>query len=267
VTKRRRLMLVLPALALLLGMVVLAGRHGLQGDAAGAQGIYGGDTCLYGFVWRVANDADHVCVSWDRRDEVVQENADGPGLKAPGSDFCVDGFVWREARPEDHVCVSPASRDTVFQENDTAQDRRAIDTYYDTWDRFEQSDLEGHNISLELSNNGLYTFKGEVHSKARFAIDYTVVCSVPTLDGRLMSISRKGSIHGTFVNTFVGSKWDDWNQSGVSAEIVNHWHAIDHGQKMRCDARADTSVGSILDTIQKGEKVVSGVVKVISWIA
>jgi hypothetical protein len=74
---------------------------------------YGPGQCKPGFVWRDANDHDHVCVSGPSRDRAKQDNADGPGRKRPNSDGCKSVWVWRKATKDDHVCVTtPVQRET-----------------------------------------------------------------------------------------------------------------------------------------------------------
>lgn len=85
-------------------------------------------TCKPGFVWRVANASDLVCVTPESRQRVAAENAsaasrvDPRGAYGPAS--CVSGFVWREAFAGDTVCVTPEVRSLVRDENRLAASRR-----------------------------------------------------------------------------------------------------------------------------------------------
>lgn len=85
-------------------------------------------TCKPGFVWRVANASDLVCVTPESRQRVASENAsaasrvDPRGAYGPAS--CVAGFVWREAFAGDTVCVAPEVRSLVRDENRLAASRR-----------------------------------------------------------------------------------------------------------------------------------------------
>lgn len=85
-------------------------------------------TCKPGFVWRVANPSDLVCVTPESRQRVANENAsaasrvDPRGAYGPAS--CVSGFVWREAFGGDTVCVTPEVRALVSEENRLAGSRR-----------------------------------------------------------------------------------------------------------------------------------------------
>jgi hypothetical protein len=96
---------------------------------AGADGDFGPDTCLNGFVWREARPTDHVCVTPDIRTQTSQDNALAASRRNPkggafGPDTCLTGFVWREAYDGDHVCVTPATRDEAKTDNAQAVLRR-----------------------------------------------------------------------------------------------------------------------------------------------
>ena len=84
---------------------------------------YGPGQCKAGFVWRDANDHDHVCVSGPSRDRAAQDNAAGPDRKEPGSDRCKFGWVWREATRDDHVCVTGTVRNETKAETRVAAAR------------------------------------------------------------------------------------------------------------------------------------------------
>ena len=79
------------------------------------------DVCASGYVWREAFEGDHACVTLDRRDQALQDNAAADSRVDPsgsfGPDTCVKGYVWREARPEDHVCVTQEERERVAADN------------------------------------------------------------------------------------------------------------------------------------------------------
>jgi hypothetical protein len=85
-------------------------------------------TCQPGFVWRVANPSDLVCVTPVSRQRVAAENASASSRVDPrgayGPATCVAGYVWREAFPGDTVCVTPEVRTLVQEENRLATTRR-----------------------------------------------------------------------------------------------------------------------------------------------
>ena len=94
-----------------------------------ADGNYGADTCLNGYVWREAVPADHVCVTGQVRTQTAQENSLAAARRSPtggpyGPDTCLQGYVWREAFAGDHVCVYPSSRDQARNDNLNAALRR-----------------------------------------------------------------------------------------------------------------------------------------------
>lgn len=96
---------------------------------APADGDFGPDTCLNGFVWREAVPTDHVCVTPTVRTQTRQDNSLAASRRSAtggpfGPDTCLSGFVWREAVVGDRVCVTPATRDQARSDNANAVSRR-----------------------------------------------------------------------------------------------------------------------------------------------
>ena len=120
--RRPRLGAVAAGLALVAALAVCA-------TSALAGTDYGPDTCLNGFVWRGAVQADHVCVTPAVRTQTAQDNAQAAARRSPtggpyGPDTCLQGYVWRDAFAGDHVCVSPAARSQARGDNQQAATRR-----------------------------------------------------------------------------------------------------------------------------------------------
>src|SRR4051794_36939112 len=95
-----------------------------------ADGDFGPDTCLNGYVWRAASPTDHVCVTPVVRARTEADNANAWARRSPtggpfGPDTCLQGYVWRDAFTNDHVCVSPAGRSQAAADNGAAGSRRA----------------------------------------------------------------------------------------------------------------------------------------------
>jgi hypothetical protein len=99
-----------------------------------ARFVTGPNTCAPGYVWRMADDRDYVCVTPQVRLETQQENAAAPRrlelrrepgaavLDSPGAPpfplaGCAGGLVERQAVPGDGVCVTPQSRDRAAADN------------------------------------------------------------------------------------------------------------------------------------------------------
>ncbi|WP_067181357.1 hypothetical protein [Microtetraspora niveoalba] len=89
----------------------------------------GPETCLQGYVWRVARPSDLVCVTPEVRTRTAEENrtkaarwTDG----AYGPHTCVTGFVWREAFTGDDVCVAPEVRTQTLADNKSSSDRKVL---------------------------------------------------------------------------------------------------------------------------------------------
>ena len=92
---------------------------------------YGPNTCESGYVWREAFDGDTVCVTPERRGEVLEDNAQAAARREPnggafGPNTCKSGFVWRVARPEDLVCVTPEERGQIAAENAQASAHKVL---------------------------------------------------------------------------------------------------------------------------------------------
>jgi beta-lactam-binding protein with PASTA domain len=87
--------------------------------------------CKKGFVYRLAFEGDHVCVTLATRQQVVADNDTAKErvepdarLHAYGPATCRQGFVWREARDGDLVCVTPAIRTQTREDNQLAATRQ-----------------------------------------------------------------------------------------------------------------------------------------------
>ena len=84
---------------------------------------FGVGQCKPGFVWRDANDTDHVCVPGPSRDRVMRENQEAASRTEPNSETCKFGFVWRDGNKSDHACVTGTSRTLAASETRTAAGR------------------------------------------------------------------------------------------------------------------------------------------------
>lgn len=75
--------------------------------------------CASGYVWRVTDGNDFVCVTPDSRTTAEIENQQSILYKTGpnNSDTCVSGYVWRDAFNGDGVCVEPSARSRVHAEN------------------------------------------------------------------------------------------------------------------------------------------------------
>ncbi|MEM8979585.1 MAG: hypothetical protein AAGD04_08880 [Pseudomonadota bacterium] len=82
----------------------------------------GPNTCIPGFVHRLATPRDFVCTGPARQREVMQENAAAAARSNPGGQ-CRVGFVWREVDAMDRVCVPIKNRLAAQFENREARNR------------------------------------------------------------------------------------------------------------------------------------------------
>jgi hypothetical protein len=87
------------------------------------------DTCMPGYVWRMATVDDHVCVTPDTKAQVTKDNAASARRRSrSGSSSCIQGYVWRLANLQDHVCVAQQTRSQTAQDNGAAEFRLASAT-------------------------------------------------------------------------------------------------------------------------------------------
>lgn len=83
-------------------------------------------TCKPGFVYRLINANDKVCVPPASKAQADADNAAANSRKLVtvyGPNACKPGFVWREAFPGDMVCVTPATRSQAQADNAAAASR------------------------------------------------------------------------------------------------------------------------------------------------
>jgi hypothetical protein len=86
-------------------------------------------TCRPGFVWRLINPSDKVCVTPASQAQAAADNAAAASRRevaAFGPDTCQTGFVWREAYSGDHVCVDPSQRTQAANDNTAAASRKLL---------------------------------------------------------------------------------------------------------------------------------------------
>ena len=76
--------------------------------------------CLDGYVYRLINPDDKVCVSQASKAQADADNAAAESRKIRNTykeNECVTGFVWREAFTGDDVCVTPDVREQAAADN------------------------------------------------------------------------------------------------------------------------------------------------------
>jgi len=87
---------------------------------------YSTDTCLTGFVWRLADPSDHVCVTRAQFHLTRGENKVAfTHTVRRTTDTCKQNYVWRLADPTDHICVQQSSYDQAQWDNKLALSRLA----------------------------------------------------------------------------------------------------------------------------------------------
>jgi hypothetical protein len=112
------------------------GRYGIFIDAIGlicgwpgpppvAAAPPSADSCVSGYVWRMARPSDHVCVVPAVRDQAAADNAAAASRWVSSADHsCKPGFVWRGAFQGDDVCVALNVRTQTSHDNSAAAGRR-----------------------------------------------------------------------------------------------------------------------------------------------
>lgn len=84
------------------------------------------DSCRAGFVPRLADPQDQVCVAPQTRAQILADNAAAAQRRAPGGgDACLFGYVWRLANEADHVCVTQETRRQTISDTAAAASRLA----------------------------------------------------------------------------------------------------------------------------------------------
>jgi hypothetical protein len=226
-----------PTAARLAVAVALALVASLLGPAgvlpAGADGPYGPDTCLWGFVWREARPSDHVCVTPAVRSQTATDNALAASRRSPtggtwGPDTCLAGFVWRGAYPGDTVCVPPATRTQAADDNARAAERRARDTYDGghAGFPFPTDCVQGGITAFLMEPDGSFTFAGDLvnadllpNGVCRPGRRATVICAAPLLDGGALWFSHSAWIPSPGPGVTVHR----WSAIGTDARIAENW--------------------------------------------
>ena len=83
-------------------------------------------TCKDGYVQRLINSSDKVCVPTADKAQSDADNATAGSRLATstyGPDTCISGYVWRAAFSGDHVCVLPATHTQALLDNAAAASR------------------------------------------------------------------------------------------------------------------------------------------------
>lgn len=89
-------------------------------------------TCKDGYVHRLINSSDKVCVSLASKAQADADNAAAASRKVTaqyGPDTCAVGYVWRDAFADDHVCVDTAVRTQAASDNAAAASRWTAGAY------------------------------------------------------------------------------------------------------------------------------------------
>src|SRR5690606_15109646 len=135
----------------------------------------------------VADDRHESGMSWARADQVAYDDRPGAGHALVRSDWRANRSLWHEAGPADHVCVSPPVRSVVGARYASAWDRRERHPHSFEWPSFTSDGgrFKGW-LTLELARDGEFTFRGLFHNRAEASQEYSAVCAVPTVDGRLL---------------------------------------------------------------------------------
>jgi hypothetical protein len=82
----------------------------IGGERPGGAILQASDVCRPGYVWRMANPTDHVCVTPQVRAQISADNAASRkrepqrSIGGNAASACPTGYVWRLANP-DKVCV------------------------------------------------------------------------------------------------------------------------------------------------------------------
>lgn len=89
-------------------------------------------TCKDGYVYRLINSSDKVCVPPASKAQADADNAAADSRKSVtvyGADACLVGYVWREAYSGDKVCVTAAVRSQAAADNAAVASRWVVGSY------------------------------------------------------------------------------------------------------------------------------------------
>ncbi|MET8112790.1 RICIN domain-containing protein [Streptomyces prasinus] len=150
-------------------------------DTAQGAAPTGPDSCVEGYVWRLATPEDHVCVDPAVHEQVVEDNSHAAERINPdggpyGPATCLQGWVWREGTPDDLTCVDPEVRSQAWQDNSEAPNR---------WAATARSD--GGNTHPFLYPDTTYTIAGRPATTGPLP-------SAGTAEGELVVDARGASI-------------------------------------------------------------------------
>ena len=181
------------------------------------------DTCISGYVWRMAYPGDHVCVTPATRDQAQYDNYHASERYDPeslvnaitGGETCLAPYVPREASPSDQVCVTPETRAQAQYDNRQAKNRLAYsDRYTYNITSYWRSDLRVDWCLDSGSGCGQPAADNFCHRKrwtgaADFAQDPDVGASTPTITGRTFEVCNQSFCDGFKYITCYGRIWHD----------------------------------------------------------
>jgi hypothetical protein len=101
----------------LFASLAFGGAMAASSPSSAVQPRFNNCACKPGYVQRLADDKDYVCVTQQSRDLIKNENATIKIVVRNGISYCAPGTVWRDAYDGDGRCVIPSVRDRVHAEN------------------------------------------------------------------------------------------------------------------------------------------------------
>lgn len=250
------------AAAAITGLAVLPA-YAVPASAAGGAP----ETCVSGYVWRLARPTDLVCVTPAVRAQTARDNS----VKASrwvngvyGPHTCVSGYVWRGAFPGDDVCVTPAVRRQVLADNAAAAGRRVssrIASPIAVSHRVNFSDgvPVGGQRTLTVYDNGNYRWSGHMHDSGATSYNYAGVCVLRLSSGAAFVFKTSGRLHGTFEP---GSRDHDWNKTGTISSLPAAWRNSS-SYKVSCRDSVQLNLAGTVKTALEAVGYVTSVVAIL----
>jgi hypothetical protein len=117
----------------------------------------------------------------------------------------------------------------------------------------------GGESQLLVYPNGAYNFRGHFHVSGAPSYNIQIACVVKFSSGALFEWSESGRVHGTFE---AGSRDWNWNDSGTNPAFAQEW-SHPQNYSWRCNAGADWSISSMLNSLKAAVGYVTTVVAVV----
>lgn len=119
-------------------------------------------------------------------------------------------------------------------------------------------------ISLNLNQNGAYTFAGQMNNSNHLPNTMAAVILLATASGTVFSFATSGNIDANL--PWDNNNWD-WNIPGTNALITTAWNDLQAGYIVGGDVSASLNVSALWSVVQTGIQVTGTVIAVVGSVA